>query len=478
MSDPVQSIDGPVPDRRTAVERLLGAFAKVEAGEGITVVLMFITIFLILSSYYVLKVVREGLIIGSGGIMGLSGAELKSYSAGAMAFLLIPVVRGYGTLASRVNRVKLLNISIGVVIGCLGLFYALGQLGVPLALPFFLWLGMVNVFLISQFYSYANDIYTEEQGKRLLAVIAIGGSLGAILGPKIAQLGKDYTFLLMVLAAAVLGICLFLYNVIDRRELRLRTGADTQEQPQEEAPLGKEGGFQLVITDRYLLLIALMLLIANLVNTTGEYILTTTVEQHAIETVPDARFAHIEDLEERALAIKEARRPIGNEFYGSFYGLVNLVGFLIQAFLVSRIFKYAGVRAALFVLPVIAFGGYLAIAWLGGLAVLRVAKTAENSVDYSLQNTVRQALFLPTSREAKYKAKAAIDTFFVRFGDAMSAALVAYGVRGLELGAKGFAFVNVGLVVVWLVIVVGIVRRHRKLSREEDVAGAAEADAA
>ena len=111
----------------------------------------------------------------------------------------------------------------------------------------------------------------------------------------------------------------------------------------------------------------------------------------------------------------------------------------------------------------IAFGGYAAIALIGGLSVLRVAKTAENATDYSLQNTVKQALFLPTSREAKYKAKAAIDTFFVRFGDTASALLVAVGLHALHFGPRAFAAANLVLISVWILLNVGIAREHKKL---------------
>jgi len=162
-------------------------------------------------------------------------------------------------------------------------------------------------------------------------------------------------------------------------------------------------------------------------------------------------------------ALRGARSKVIGAFYGDFFFWVNLVGVLIQMFLVSRIFKYLGLRAALFVLPVIAFGGYSAIALIGGLAVLRVAKTAENATDYSLQNTVKQALFLPTSREAKYKAKAAIDTFFVRFGDTASALLVFVGLHSLGFGPRAFALVNVGLVAVWIFLNVGIAKEHKKM---------------
>jgi AAA family ATP:ADP antiporter len=116
---------------------------------------------------------------------------------------------------------------------------------------------------------------------------------------------------------------------------------------------------------------------------------------------------------------------------------------------------------------VISFGSYAAIGLVGGLAVLRLAKTAENATDYSLQNTVKQALFLPTSREAKYKAKAAIDTFFVRFGDAASAGIVALGLHVLAFAPRAFAFVNVALALVWTLLNVGIAREHRKLVRAD-----------
>jgi AAA family ATP:ADP antiporter len=76
---------------------------------------------------------------------------------------------------------------------------------------------------------------------------------------------------------------------------------------------------------------------------------------------------------------------------------------------------------------------------------------------------VKQALFLPTSREEKYKAKAAIDTFFVRFGDTASAILIAVGLHGLHLEPRSFAFLNVGLVAIWILLNIGIAREHKKM---------------
>jgi AAA family ATP:ADP antiporter len=227
-----------------------------------------------------------------------------------------------------------------------------------------------------------------------------------------------------------------------------------------------------------------MILVTNVVNTTGEYILANAAKTHAEEAVPhlsDDRKEEVRanlaaqargenasgisrelaDAEDRAL--RALRSEVISAFYGDFFFWVNLMGVLVQMFVVSRVLKYFGVRAALFVLPVVAFGGYAAIALVGGAAVLRVAKTAENSIDYSLQNTVKQALFLPTSREAKYKAKAAIDTFFVRFGDTAAAAIVFVGLHFIGLGPRGFASANVALVIIWILLNRGIASEHRKL---------------
>jgi ATP:ADP antiporter, AAA family len=441
------------------VDRLLRPFAQVRSGEGVIALLLFACVFLILCAYYVLKTAREGLIL-SGGMFGLRGDELKIYATGAMAMLIVIVVPLYGALASRVGRLRLINYSYSVVIGCLALFFVLGRAGVPIGLPFYIWLGLINMFIVAQFWSYANDLYSEEQGKRLFAIIAIGGSAGAIIGPRLAGLADTYT--VMIAAAGLLAACIGMFNLIERLQ-SARGGAAAAATA--AAPIDGPGGFQLIRRDRYLILIAAMSIIANLVNTTGEYILSSFAADHAAAMIPDAAYPDL-DGAARDAAIASGRRELIKSFYGDFFFWVNLVGFLAQAFLVSRVIKKLGVRAALFVLPLVAFGTYGAVAAIGGLALVKVAKVAENSTDYSLQNTVRQALWLPTSRAAKYKAKAAIDTFFVRFGDTVSAILIGIGLHQLDLDVRELAVVNLVLVGVWLAITTGIARGHRRLTGE------------
>jgi AAA family ATP:ADP antiporter len=100
------------------------------------------------------------------------------------------------------------------------------------------------------------------------------------------------------------------------------------------------------------------------------------------------------------------------------------------------------------------------------MAVVRAAKTAENATDYSVMNTAKQLLWLPTTREEKYKAKQAVDSFFVRLGDLAAALVVFAGTAWVRLDASGFALVNLGLVAVWLLLAVALVRRNRQLAPE------------
>jgi AAA family ATP:ADP antiporter len=145
---------------------------------------------------------------------------------------------------------------------------------------------------------------------------------------------------------------------------------------------------------------------------------------------------------------------------GTVQTAVNVCSFLFGAFLVSRVLKWIGVRGALFVLPIVAFASYSLIAFVPIFSIVRVAKVLENSSDYSINNTARHALFLATSREAKYNAKQAIDTFFWRTGDLLQALVVFVGLR-LSFGVRAFAIVNLVFVCVWLALVAAIGREHR-----------------
>jgi AAA family ATP:ADP antiporter len=438
----------------TVFDRVLRPLGPVRAGEGLLALLMLAWIFTLLASYYVMKTAREGLILSSS-TFGLRGEELKAYAGGAIAIVLAALVPAYGALAGRVLRLRLINLSYAAVIGGLVAFFVAGRAGVPIGLAFFVWVGMAYVMLIAQFWSYATDVYTEDRGKRLFAIIATGGSIGAVVGPRLARLAG--TFELLLVAAAIMAAGLALFNLIERHHRRAPGHAERA-----RAPIGGGGGFTMVVRDRYLLLIAALVLVAELVKTTGEYILSKSAAEHAAEIVPATSHPELPP-EGRAAAITDERREVITSFYADFYFWANLTGFVTQALLVSRLMHAFGVQKVLFVTPMIALGGYAAIAAVGGVALIGMAKVAENSTEYSVESTVRQTLFLPTDRATKYKAKAAIDTFVVRGADTLSGLLVWVGSRGLGFGIGGFAAVNVVLTLVWFAIAAGIAQRYYAL---------------
>jgi len=434
--------DGGNPGRAA---RMLGVFTEVRGGEAGTVILLMLNLFILLSAYYMLKTVREPLILMGG------GAEVKSYTAAAQAVLLLFVVPLYSLFVTRMDRVRLINRVTAFFMSNLVLFYVLARLEVPyLGVAFFIWVGIFSLMIIAQAWSFANDIYTSEQGKRLFPLVAVGSTSGAVFGSWMA--GRLYdleigSFEIMLISATMLGGCLLITNLVSRRERPALVRAAETESSAPKGAGGARDGLRLVLRDRYLLLIGLLLLMANLVNTNGEFILGATIEGLA-------RGAHG--------AGEAAERMIGG-FYSGFFTWVNALTALLQFFVVSRVMKYAGVAKALFVLPIIALGGYALMASSAVLAVIRVAKICENATDYSLQNTVRQALFLPTSRDAKYQGKQAVDTFFVRAGDVLSAGVVYVGgVLGFATGH--FALTNIALIVVWIVVAAAIGRRHRALT--------------
>lgn len=445
-------------EKNNALDRFLRLFGDVRAGEAWTAILLTLNLFFLLTGYLIIKTVREPLILAGG------GAEIKSYASAGQALLLFLIVPAYGLLASKIDRIKLITWVTLFFISNLIVFYFLARASVPVGVAFFLWVGIFNLFVVAQFWSFANDLYSQDQGKRLFGIVAFGGSLGAIVGPKLAArlLQPLGVFELLLVAGAILGVCIAISNLIDAREKNRNRAAGKVDG---DKPLGKEGGFKLVASQRYLSLIALLIIVLNLVNTTGEYLLGKIVVKEAQQKVLEAERQAAAPGGTTGLSPEE-RKTIEQKFIGSFYGnfffWVSLLSACIQLLLVSRILKYFG-AGALLCLPLIALGGYFLIASLPVLSYIRSAKILENAANYSLQNTTHQTLFLPTSREAKYKAKAAIDTFFVRAGDVISAVFVFIGAQ-MALGVSAFASINIGLALVWVFLAVAIVRRYKTLS--------------
>ncbi|MGE3490002.1 MAG: hypothetical protein AB7N29_08345, partial [Vicinamibacterales bacterium] len=259
---------------RTLAERLLRPFAEVRHGEVVNVLLLALNLFLVLAAYYMLKTVRESLILAEG------GAAVKAYSSAGQAVLLLALVPAFGALASRVNRMQLVRWVTLFFITNIGAFFAAGRLGLSIGVPYFLWVGIFNVMVIAQFWAFVNDIYSYDQGKRLFPIVGLGSSLGAWLGSVFAGdvIRATGPYPLMLLAGAILAVCIALAALVNRRQLHAYSPAGAANATR---PLGKVGGFALIRQQRYLTLIALMVVFLNIVNTSGEYLFGRFVVEEA-----------------------------------------------------------------------------------------------------------------------------------------------------------------------------------------------------
>jgi ATP:ADP antiporter, AAA family len=433
------------------VDRLLGLFTRVRAGEGVPALLLSLEVCVLLCAYYVLKPVREALILASPG-----GAELKSYAAVGQIALLAAIVPGYSVLVTRFERSRLIGAVTLVFVACLVAFYFLARFSVPgLGLAFFLWVGIFNLMVVAQFWAFASDLFSREQGERLFPVVAFGASVGAVAGSQLTSVLVEPLGVAQMMLVS--GALLLLAYVLGRKaEARAAPMASAAMARESDARVPREqktarGAFRLVWTSRYLLLLCFLMLLLNFVSTTGEFLLGSFVQQRALEVAPGDVTTFI------------------SAFYSDFYFWVNSAGVFIQLFVTSRFIQHLGVRYALLALPVIALAGNLLIVFVPLLLVVRWTKTAMNALDYSLNNTARNTLFLPLTADEKYKAKQVVDTVFVRAGDVLSAGLVFLGRQIFDFSLTMFALVNGVVVVLWLLVAWRLGRAYEDLATDPGV---------
>lgn len=433
-------------------------FTEIRPGEGRVAVLLLSSVFFLLASAYMLKVAREAEVLRDSGIWGLRGPELKALARGAQALILATlVIPVYGWVSSRVPRRPLM---IGMT-----LFYAMNievlyLLSVAktenIGFYFYVWVGIFNVSILAQFWSYVNDVYRDEVGRRLFPLIMVGASLGGVAGVLTdryidrVQFFADNPFAALHVTAVLLLTGLAFFLLADRHVVA--------EAPQQSGPRLQLGnGLVRVLQSPYLRLIGMLLMMLNLVNSTGEYILDHYIISHA-NAVANASMAVVGSEE-----YKQIRSAAIGGAFNTFYLVVNILALLLQLFISSRIIKRVGTVGALFILPVVAFGTY-ALAFFGvGYVVFRALKIAENAVDYSLNNTVQQLLWVPTTREEKYQAKQAADTIFTRLGDFLHSGMIWVGTGVFHLLPRDFALINVLLSALWIGVVVALGVEYRKV---------------
>ena len=426
-------------------ERLLTLFTRVRPGEGRSTFLFFLHGFLLLFSYFIVRVLRDAFILTD------YSAEVRSYGYAVVALVLMFVVPAYGAVRRRLDGARLLQaVTLFFALNMLG-FSAAAYFGISTSFTFFVWVSIFGTMMIAQFWAFAADTFNLKSGQRLFPVIMVGANLGALAGGAFAAVAAKalHPLGLMMVATLVLAA-----TVVLAGPARAATPEGSRSVSPEHgtAPPKLLGGIELVLRDRYLLMVALLIVLLNWINTTGGTLLADMASRDA-----DARVA--------ASAGTLAKDVVLTAFYGDYSFWTTLVGLAIQLLLVARVYRWVGIRGALLVLPVIAALGYGLMAFVPIFSIIRLVKIGEDAVNSSLMNTTRQALFLPVDRDAKYEGKTAIDTFFWRVGDLIQAGVVYVGLHWLDWTTAHFALLNFALALVWIGLAVAIGREFRALAQ-------------
>jgi AAA family ATP:ADP antiporter len=293
-------------------------------------------------------------------------------------------------------------------------------------------------------------------------VIAIGATSGAAFGSwiteNLVESGLFDTEWLLLAAMIPLAVSIVISRIVDGRMHEQTAG--TKAAPSPEIEDSGRNAISIVFASRLLLATALITLLLSWVNTNGENLLFRVVQEFL---KGQALKGGVSDTN----ALLVFTRDGTTAFYGNFYFWVNIVALLLQAFVASRLLKYGGFGVILLTMPVVALVSYTAMAFIPILAIVKVMKIAENSTDYSINNTARNVLWLPVSAELKYKGKPTIDSLFVRMGDGIAALTVLVGVQLLALSTQSFFVLNVVLVFIWIVVAFVVIREHRRISELE-----------
>ena len=438
----------------------LRASVGARPGEGAVLVWATAYYFLVLCAYYVIRPIRDD--------MGAaSGAEnLAWLFTGTMVGMLL-VHPLYTSLVSKLRRRQFIGWTYRFFILNLVVFYLIfravdASQAVWVGRVFFIWTSIFNLFVVSVFWSLLTDVFRPGQGKRLFGVVAVGGTVGAMLGASITTglVGVMGPLNLMLVSALILELAVRASHVLDKAEAALRLSDDGSDTAAADGAAsnatagasaaassdaviggGMLDGIKHILSSPYLLGIASLILFYTISST----------------------FLYFQQVDVVARTFGEDRAA-RTQVFGAMDIAVNALTLLAQLFVTGRFIKWLGVGAALAFLPLVTLIGFGVMGFAPTLAVLIVFQVARRAGNFAIQRPAREALFTVLGRSDKYKAKNFSDTFVYRLGDQVGAWSYTWmGVFGL--GLSGLAFSMVPLSLAWVALAAWLGRQY--LSKEK-----------
>jgi AAA family ATP:ADP antiporter len=417
------------------LKKLFAKIVDVKPDEVRALWLGFFFHFLILTGYYITKPIRDS--IGAG-----SSMDALPWMFTATLVVMIFANAAYAAIVARMSRRRFIPLAYGFFIFVFVLFFLAMRIRPAaeqmwIGRGFFVWVSVFNLFNTAVFWAFMTDLFTVEQGKRLYGFIAVGGTLGAILGAYItkhyvSQIGPAY---LLIVAAAMFVFAGFLVRFFPRGFTIEDEGARPEE------PIGGSvwSGIGHICRSPYLMgLAATMLLYTT--TSTWAYFQQSDLARQAFKTTNDR-----------------------TQFLATLEIWVNTITVLIQIFLTGRLLKWFGVAFTLVALPLLSMVGFGAMGVAASLAMLAVFQVARRAAAYALMRPSREILFTVLRREDKYKVKSVTDTLVYRIGDQLGS----WSYRGfhdLGFGLNVISWVAVPVAAVWVALSVWLARKQRELA--------------
>ncbi len=407
-------------------------------GELPALMISFGYFFSLLCAYYIIRPLRDEM-----GILG--GIKNLPWVFSGTFLVILAMVPLYGWVSSRYPRRQFLPLVYAFFIVNLLLFYGLFYFQVSpahVAQSFFIWVSVFNLFVVSVFWSFMNDIYDKDQAKRLFGAIASGGTAGALCGPILTTwLAQPLgTHNLLLISAALLGLSILFIA-------RLSAWFDQQPQSREDTsyqqPIGGHwlAGFSLVFRSPYLMGIGLLILLYTTLSTFLYFQQASIIQDSFSDSAERTSVFAMIDL------------------------AVNSLTILIQVFLTGRLVRVLGLAWTLALIPLLLAVGFLILSLSPVLGVLIVVQILRRAGNYSIMRPAREMLYVVLGREEKYKAKNFIDTVVYRGGDAVSA-WVYDAMRSMGLSLGQIAFIAAPLAAVWALVAYRLGLRREQIAAQ------------
>jgi AAA family ATP:ADP antiporter len=421
------------------MHRIFQKVVEVRPNEVRALLLGFVFHFLILAGYYITKPIRDSI--------GSSSLEALPWMFTATLVAMLFANAAFAATVARMSRRKFIPLAYGFFIFVFILFF-LAMRSRPAAEQvwinrgFFVWVSVFNLFNTAVFWGFITDLFTVEQGKRLYGFIAVGGTLGAILGAYITkhfvrEIGPAN---LLIIAAGMFAIAAFLVRFFPRGFASQDTTG-----PAPEAPLGGSiwSGVTHICRSPYLMGLAATMML---------YTTTSTWAYYQQSFLTGAAF------------ITSAGRT---EFLANLEIWVNCITVLIQIFLTGRLLKWFGVGFTLVALPFMSMIGFGAMGLAASLTTIAVFQIVRRAAAYALMRPSREILFTVLKREDKYKVKSVTDTLCYRTGDQLGSWSY-HDLQEIGFGLNAISWVAVPITAGWCVLSIWLARKQRALAKAQE----------